>query len=273
MIETDLQVLPAKVAAEFALLPEVVAVVLAGSKGSALSDARSDIDLYVYATREPSITWRAELARKFGEHASVGNTFWESGDEWVVSGSGIVVDIMYRSPTWIEEQLDRVLVRHQASVSYSTCFVFNVLHSQILFDRVGWFASLQTKAAQPYPEPLRQAIVAKNHPILRRTLSSYQHQIEVALQRGDQVSVNHRITALLAGYFDILFAVNRLFHPGEKRLVAYVLAKCPKRPADFERHVNGVLHAGAKPEVLARINDLLDGLDALLIAERLIGPE
>jgi hypothetical protein len=95
----------------------------------------------------------------------------------------------------------------------------------------------------------------------------------VALERGDLVCVNHRITALLASYFDILFAVNRLYHPGEKRQVAYVLAKCPKRPPDVQSQVNELLLAIAPKEeskVLDRVNNLLDGLDTLLLAERLI---
>lgn len=174
------------------------------------------------------------MARKFGKRPSIGNHFWETGDEWIASRSGTVVDIMYRSPAWIEEQLDRVWHRHQASVGYSTCFVYNVLHSQLLYDRDGWFASLQASVAQPYPEPLRHAIVAKNHPILRGLHSCYVHQITLALDRDDRVSVNHRVAALLASYFDILFAVNRFLHPGEKRLVAYVLAKCPKRPPEIQ---------------------------------------
>ncbi len=103
---------------------------------------------------------------------------------------------MYRTTQWIEEQLERVLVRHQASVGYSTCFWWNVLTSVILYDEKGWFKQLQEKANQPYPEPLKKAILAKNYPILRRNISSYTHQIEVAISRKDSFSIIHRTTAL-----------------------------------------------------------------------------
>jgi len=275
MIESGAQALIAEITAEFARLPEVTAVVLSGSNGSGCPDAGSDIDLYVYAEHEPSQAWRGELARKLGERASIGNDFWEPGDEWIALRTGSVVDIMYRSPAWIEQQLDRVLLRHQASLGYSTCFVYNVLHSNILYDRDKWFASLRAKAEQPYPEPLRRAIVARNHPVLRSTLSSYAYQIATALQRNDLPSVNHRIAALLASYFDILFAINRSFHPGEKRLLAHVLAKCPRHPPDFATRVHGLLSAIApagRTDIPAGVDDLLDGLDALLIEERLIAP-
>jgi hypothetical protein len=272
-IKAGTQALLKEIAAEFATLPEVTAVVFAGSRTGEFSDERSDIDLCVYAETEPPEAWRTQLARKFGNRASIGNHFWETGDEWIVSHSGIVIDIMYRSPAWITEQLDRVWDRHQASVGYSTCFVYNVLHSQRLHDLTGWFASLQAKVAQPYPEALRQAVVAKNHPVLRGLHSCYVHQITLALERDDRVSVNHRVAALLASYFDILFAVNRFLHPGEKRLVAYVLAKCPKRPPEVEAQINELLSAvgtNDRSKLLKSVNDLLDGLDALLVAEGLI---
>jgi hypothetical protein len=271
----DAQALLEEISGEFAKLPEVTAVVLSGSIGSGNSDEGSDIDLYVYSQHEPSLTWRTELARQFGEKPSIGNAFWETGDEWIELRTGKVVDIMYRSPEWIEQQFERVLLRHQASVGYSTCFVYNVLHSQSLYDRSNWFASLRAKAEKPYPDLLRRAIVAKNYPILRMTLSSYVHQIAMALDRKDSLSVNHRVVALLASYFDILFAVNRVYHPGEKRLVAHVLAKCPKRPLEFEKQVSELLSAispSNQSDLLGAAKNLLDNLDDLLIEEQLIIP-
>ena len=154
---------------------------------------------------------------------------------------------MYRTPVWIEEQLERVLVRHEASVGYSTCFWHNVLHSTPLFDRSGWYRDLQAAATRPYPQPLQRAIIARNHPILRQTLSSYLAQIERAMRRGDSVSIQHRVTALLASYFDVLFAVNELPHPGEKRLLQIAATHCAKTPPDMETQINALLETAARP--------------------------
>jgi predicted nucleotidyltransferase len=262
----------ALVAAAFANLPKVVAVALAGSGVTGADDEQSDIDLYVYAGAPLAMADRVAIATSFAARAEVGNDFWEPGDEWIDAQTGRHVDVMYRTPAWIAEQLERVLVRHEASVGYSTCFWHNVLHSTPVFDRSGWYGDLQATAVRPYPEPLKRAIIARNHPILRQTLSSYLAQIERAVRRGDSVSVQHRVMALLASYFDVLFAVNELPHPGEKRLLQ-LATRCAKIPADMESQINAVLETAACPPTLAvvgQIDALLDSLDPLLADEGLI---
>jgi hypothetical protein len=82
--------------------------------------------------------------------------------------------------------------------------------------------------------------------------------------------VHHRLTALFASFFDVLFALNRLPHPGEKRLVSYVLAHCDQRPPDFERRLCALLAVGQSPEVVRHLELLLDDLDALLAGDHLI---
>ena len=260
--------LASRLAAAYAALPAVEAVALAGSQTTGAADPGSDIDMYVYTRASLSLAERATAAAPALPGAEIGNAFWEAGDEWIDAETHVRVDLILRSPEWIEEQLDRVLRRHEASVGYSTCFWHNVRTSRALFDRGGWFARLQQSARVPYPEPLRRAIVAKNHPLLRRTQSSYAHQIERAVAHGDLVSVNHRTAALLASYFDILFAVNRRTHPGEKRLLAFAEAQCPLRPPGMRAQVEGLLRA-AGPDALARIAPLVDALDEILRAEHL----
>jgi hypothetical protein len=265
--------LAASVAAAFANLPAVAAVALAGSGATGAADEQSDVDLYVYAGAPVAMADRVAIATGFATRAEVGNDFWEPGDEWIDTQTGRHVDIMYRTPDWIEEQLKRVLVRHEASVGYSTCFWHNVLHSTPLFDRSGWYRGLQATAARPYPQPLRQAIIARNHPILRQTLSSYRAQIERAVRRGDSVSIQHRVTALLASYFDVLFAANELPHPGEKRLLQFAATRCAKIPVDMESHLNALLETAARPAspaIVTHVNALLNNLDDLLANEGLI---
>jgi hypothetical protein len=252
-----------QIAARFEAIPQVEAVALAGSQTSPFADQRSDIDLYVYASEPVALSSRAKVARD-ARQAEIGNSFWEPGDEWIDGETGISVDVMFRATPWIEIQLDRVLRRHEASVGYSTCFWYNVRNSQPLFDRTGWFERIQERARQQYPAELKRAIVEKNHPVLRTNMSSYVHQIELALQRRDTVSVNHRVTALLASYFDIVFAVNEQPHPGEKRVLQFARALCPKLPTDMEARMEALLSALPDGDIVGRANTMLDGLDDLL---------
>lgn len=257
-----------RVALRFGRLPEVEAIALGGSRTSDASDTNSDIDLYVYHREPISLEVRREIASP-AKRAEIGNDFWEPGDEWIDSETGISVDVMFRHVQWIEERLDGVLKHHWASVGYSTCFWYNVRNSDILFDRTGWFAALKKTAEQPYPSQLKRAVIAKNYPILRRNMSSYAHQIEIAIERKDFLSINHRTTALLASYFDILFALNEQPHPGEKRMVERASQLCEKLPGNFPRSVEDLLASlpGRNRQILDRVNALLDGLEVLLKSE------
>lgn len=89
------------IAAKFSDLPQVVAVALAGSQ-TAIADALSDLDFYIYTQSEISIEIRTNLAREFANRIEINNHFWEPGDQWIDANSTCGVDIMYRTPSWIE---------------------------------------------------------------------------------------------------------------------------------------------------------------------------
>jgi predicted nucleotidyltransferase len=245
----------------FSELPQVVAVVLAGSRAAGADDAESDYDLYVYTLGEVAMEFRRAL---LGQAAEIDNRFWEPGDEWFEPSTGTQLDIMYRASEWVEDQLDRVLVRQEAAIGYTTCLWYNVVHSDALFDPRGWYSQLQVRARIPYPEELRRAVVKKNWPILRRNYSSYRRQIALALNRDDVLSIQHRVTALLASFFDVWFAVERQPHPGEKRLLSHL-------PERWALLVRAVLEAQTGT-LIAQIDSLLDRLDARLVEEGLLDP-
>lgn len=259
-----------ELASAFSAFPHVEAIAVGGSLASQAADAGSDIDLYVYTTSVIPLSAReAIMAQRGSSRADLNLQFWDLGDEWIDGPTGIEVDVIFWDTAWIAEQIDRVLVQHQASVGYTTCFWNTVRNSLPLYDRNGWFARLQARCQCSYPEPLRRAIIAKNYPILRDVIPAYLRQIEKALQRRDLVSVNHRVAALLASYFDVLFALNAIPHPGEKRLLEVATERCAKRPPAMREQVEAVLRATANADetLIRAIDRLIDDLDVILLQE------
>ena len=70
--------------------------------------------------------------------------------------------------------------------------------------------------------------------LYQRTIAN---RIKKALKRGDLVSVSHRTAAFLEAYFDFLFALNGVPHPGEKRLVQLCRERCKLLPRRFEENL------------------------------------
>jgi hypothetical protein len=259
-----------KIAEEFSHIDDVEAIALGGSQSSLVIDQLSDIDLYIYSKDIVPLSKRQEIVAKFGARkADMNLQFWDTGDEWFDLETGIEVDVMFWSPDWIEEQLDRVIVQYQPSMGYTTCFWYTIKNSNILFNRSGWFEDLQEKSKVPYPKQLRRAIIAKNYPVLRDVIPSYYNQIKKAVERGDLVSINHRIAAFFASYFDVLFALNEVLHPGEKKLIPLVLSECSTLPSNLQEDVESVFVLGARGDrkLLEKLDPLVDGLDNLLQQE------
>lgn len=225
--------------AALATRPEVEAVMLGGSRAAGRADARSDYDFYVYLSAPLALdVRRATLAPHLGE-MEWDNRYWECEDDGELA-DGTEIELIWRDLGWIAAQLDSTLIRHEAGTGYTGCFVTNLAESRVLFDRSGQSEALIRRCRAPYPRPLAEAIVRKNFPLLADARPAYAHQIEKALARGDAVSVNHRVAALLASWFDLVFAACGLFHPGEKRLLDH-LAELPDKPEGSDQTVRQLL--------------------------------
>jgi hypothetical protein len=97
-------------------------------------------------------------------------------------------------------------------------------------------------------------------------MPAYRLQIEKAANRGDIVSISHRTAAFMESYFDILFALNRKTHPGEKRLIPLCLENCPILPADFEENLHRLFSQlyGAPAITSANLQRVIDELEKIL---------
>lgn len=221
----------------FALLPEVEAIALGGSRAIEHYDEKSDYDLYIYCSQVPEQDIRKTILERYCQYMEIGNAFWELEDDCTLK-DGVNIDILYRNIKHFSQGLHEVVENHTAYNGYTTCMWHNLLHSRILYDKSGELAELQRLYNVPYPDELRDNIIQRNLRLLYGSLPSYDLQIKKAVSRQDWVSVNHRMAAFLESYFDIIFALNKLTHPGEKRMLQYAKEQAAILPDNFEENLD-----------------------------------
>ncbi|MDF2156059.1 nucleotidyltransferase domain-containing protein [Vibrio sp. CAU 1672] len=250
----------------FSQLPEVEAVVLGGSRANSTQDELSDYDLYVYQSQPISRDVRQQITERYCSYVELANQYWEEEDDAVLHG-GTVVEVIYRQLAEFTQTIDNIVTRCQASTGYSTCFWYSLLHGRVLYEKDECFSRLQHRYDVTYPASLRQAIIDKNLPLLLNVIPAYPDQIKKAIQRGDRLSVQHRVTAYLESYFDVLFALNGLPHPGEKRLCQYAQQHCRSLPDGFEQHIDRLLSPATDQELLETVREMSEQLEALVKRE------
>ena len=231
--------------------PNVLAICLGGSRASGLNDAKSDYDVYVYYQNPIALDARREILSPNCSYMEIGVNYFEEEDDCVLN-NGIIIELIYRDYNYFNNYVNDLLTNSNASLGYTTCFFDNILNAKILYDKDGLYEKMASRLKE-FPEKLRLNIIKKNMEMLHGVIASYDTQIIKAYQRGDLVSVNHRIAAYLASYFDIIFAVNKLYHPGEKRLVEIVKKRCNIIPVAFQENI----------EKLLRIEDVEETLDKM----------
>ena len=248
----------------FSTLPEVEAIALGGSRASSHYDEKSDYDLYIYCKTIPAESIRKTILDRCCQYMEIGNSFWELEDDCTLK-DGIDIDILYRNIDSFAEDVSSVVEKHIAHNGYTTCMWHNLINSKVLYDENGRFNALKDRFTVPYPANLKQNIIQQNMRLLTGNLPSYDFQIKKAANRGDLVSVNHRTAAFLESYFDIIFALNEMTHPGEKRMVQYAL-NGSLLPANFETNLNTLFADlfGNPHKVEADIKLIIDELKKIL---------
>lgn len=201
-------------------LPQVEAIALGGSRANGVFDEKSDYDVYVYVTDNIDNGVRKNILAPYCLQMEIGNHYWEFEDN-IILKDGVPMDIIYRPMDKFDKFISYIVFEHHANHGYTTCFWHNIITSQIVYDPSGKYAEIKKKFTVPYPEELRQNIIDLNMKMLSGILPSFDKQIKKAIDRNDFVSVNHRTAAFVASYFDVIFAVNRLTHPGEKDLFKF----------------------------------------------------
>lgn len=256
---------------DFSKLQEVEGILLAGSHATNTNDKDSDYDVYIYTNVEIPVEKRKHITDKYCSYMELNNTFWETEDDGNLKDGNIPVEIIYRELVWIDAMLNRTIIKCEPDIGYTTCFWANFENSIILYDQNGKLRKMQEKYKVNFPQKLKENIVKKNYPLLKLQMPAYYFQIEKAIKREDFISVNHRIAALFASYFDIIFAINEMAHPGEKKIIKIIKDNKLIVPSNMEQNVNNILkYAAAKDsQILKEIDALVNNLDVLLRKEGL----
>lgn len=167
----------------------------------------------------------------------IGNHFWEYEDNCTLN-DGVDIDILYRNLDDFTNDVASVVERFNAHNGYTTCMWHNLIACRILYDRDNRLDAVKNRFDIPYPVQLKENIIERNMKLISNSMPAYEHQIAKAIERNDRVSINHRVTAFMESYFDILFALNEVTHPGEKRLIQLCKKQCKNLPDNFEDNLN-----------------------------------
>lgn len=245
---------------ELLMNTEVKAIALGGSGVNDTSDNLSDIDVYIFIEKDIAVKNREKLVKQYSSKYEVGGEYFGSGDEFFVDKLNRQLDVMYWNVNWFESIVKNTWFKYYPSNGYTTAFLFTLNNFQIIYDKDNWLKTIQDSIQTKYPHELKQNIIKRNMMLLKdKPFASYYEQIEKAINRNDIISINHRISAFMASYFDIIFAVNELLHPGEKRLVKYAKDNCQILPDNFEENINKLL-VQPNSETLNILDDMVESL-------------
>ena len=249
---------------EYRTFSQVKAIAEGGSSAAGTSDKMSDIDLYVFVAKGIPLKDRENLIKKYSTKYEAGGEYFGSGDEFLADCIGRQFDVMFWDTDWFENTVKNVWEKHYPSNGYTTCFLYTLKNFEIKHDPSGWLKNLQDKLKTPYPDELQNNIIKRNMMLMKdKPFASYFEQIEKAVKRNDENSVHHRISAFMASYFDVIFAKNKLLHPGEKRLVSFALDNCKILPQDFEKNISK-LYNGLNINKLEVLSVMVENLRKIL---------
>lgn len=222
---------------ELSELQQVEAIALGGSRAGKIYDEKSDYDVYLYCVSAISEDTRTQILSKYCSRMEIGNHFWEYEDNCVLN-NGIDIDILYRSLDDFTQDVASVVELHQARNGYTTCMWHNLITCKVIYDKDGRLRAAKERFSIPYPQQLKKNIIDRNMQLLHTAMPAYEIQISKAIRRGDIISINHRVAAFMESYFDVIFAINELTHPGEKRLIQICKETCKILPVSFEENLN-----------------------------------
>lgn len=231
-------------------------IALGGAHAKGVDDPQSDLDLYVFARGILANAERDRLCRQFSDaiHAV---TSWGNDAQFIQGGTDFYlgeqkVEVWFRQVDYIDgiiAECQQGIVKHDF-VTWTVMGFFNHctlsdLHKMVVLeDPSGILAAWQAQIAE-YPPALRRRILDDYLGAAQFWPENFHYKS--AVERGDRIYTAGIVQQVIQNLIQVLFAYNRVYFPGEKKLAA-ALDHLPAKPDDFTRRIQRVLFPQTAPE-------------------------
>jgi Domain of unknown function (DUF4037)/Nucleotidyltransferase domain len=244
-------------------LPGIAAIALGGSTAAGLADESSDSDVYVFY-HEPlaASADRAVRLRPLADEGTLEVGIPTFGLEDHLHVQHKLIELVYLDLDRLSAEANQAYSQGLSSEGYTTALLYILVRSQILHDTTGELTALQVRLHAGYPEPTRARLL-REHPELLRY---YMELLRISQRRDDLMFVQHMRYSVQMIFFNLLFALNRQYHPGGKRLLIHA-QRCAIQPSELAARWNGILRLPADDSALAdRLHELINDLCRLIEA-------
>ena len=228
-------------------------IAIGGSYAKGSGDSLSDIDVYLFADQVLPAARRAELVGEaLGAEARPES--WGADDPFVQGGTdfwyaGQRVECWLRSTREVDRTL-RACLGGEVRREYVVWTVMGFLsytaladvHSMKAVDDPHGILARWKEAVATYPEALRQNILHRFMPEAAFWPENFHYR--TAVQRADVIYTSAIVQQVLQALIQVVFALNRVYFPGEKRL-AHAMENLPLLPSGFARRVQELLAPAA----------------------------
>jgi hypothetical protein len=239
-----------EIAAAYRRDPRVRAVALTGSVARGDADRYSDVEVATFWQTGPSVEERRALAEEVGGSQWRGYPFNDLGagewsEEYEVGGTK--VDGIHQTVEAVERLLTDVLESYDPALPKQVAV--GAIHHAIPLHGHALIEDWQSRTSA-YPDDLAEAVV-------REYLSfGPTAWVEMLAERGDILALYDVYVHAMKNMLGVLIGLNKLYHPGEKR-IARTISEMILTPPDLLRRMTAMLR-GQPRDGARELEQLID---------------
>lgn len=253
---------------------EVIAIICMGSYAFGTADAYSDIDLYVIcdphiispSTRQSVLEQTGTVSSLQIQHELAG---WDN--QWAPQTDQLKlrqqpIDISYNTKMWLTTVVNKVITQGAISIPELTFRPYTMLgllaNAISLYDSEDFIKNIIAQL-YPYPQKLKQNILAEFMPQLEDSLTELQNFV---LRDIDNAAFLFHLSRFCDALTSILYAINEVYDPAVKRSML-TLSKLDRMPTNFlacyEAILVGPFDRPGRQSVIETLAEMVDEIKGL----------